>query len=267
MQSQKIKQLDLQNEEICVTTKTVYSFYAHLHSYYELLLYQPFKGQVTVNNRAIVMNSLTAVLIVPGDLHKIKVQPGQTAQLIKLEVNRSAFLGQREPKSSCLLQNLKENSITALAFEQALAAKGDPDYLKLLILLICNRLQALGCRITPAQELPGFALASRAAAMLQQDFSAPLSLVGVAEALRVSPQYLSLTFKKNVGVGFSVYLNRLRLQYAAAKLSGTNTPITAICYDCGYQNLSHFLRSFKKQYGVTPRQYRRGTAPLQNKKN
>ncbi len=265
MQSQKIKQLDLQNEEIRLTTKTVYSFYAHLHSYYELLLYRPFKGQVTVNNRAIVMNSLTAVLIVPGDLHKIEVQPGQTAQLIKLEVNRSIFLGQQEPQCSCLLQNLKENSLTALAFEQALAAKNDADYLKLLILLICNRLQAQGCRITPVRELLGFALASRAAAVLQQNFSAPLSLAGVAEELRVSPQYLSLTFKKNVGVGFSVYLNRLRLRYAAAKLSGTSAPVTAICYDCGYQNLSHFLRSFKKQYGVTPRQYRKGVGPQNNK--
>lgn len=256
MQEKKIERLELKNEEIRVSERNVCSFYTHQHGYYELLLYRPFEGCVTVNNESIIIDSLTAVLIIPGDLHKIEVKPNQNVRLIKIEINRSALVGQHEPQNSRVLQNLPVESVTVLAFSEALTADNDSAYLTLLIMLICNRLEALGSPIVSAKELPGFSVASQAAEFLGHNFSMPLSLTDVAARLNVSPQYLSFVFKKTVGVGFSVYLNRLRLRRAASLLQYTNNTITAVCYDCGYQNLSHFLRIFKKQYGMTPRQYR-----------
>ena len=256
MQGKNIKRLELPNEEVRVTSRTVSGFCAHLHSYYELLLYRPFQGTVTVNNLAIGVHTPTAILIAPGDLHKIEVQPNQTAPYIKLEVNRCLFAGRAEPQGSFWLPKLQPDSMVYLAFQQALKAAPGSDYLQLLILLICNRLQALGQPISPIFELPGLHLAAQAAQILQAGFCEPLCLTGVAQQLKVSPQYLSQVFKKNMGVGFSAYLNRLRLRQAARLLQQKNATVTGVCYDCGFQNLSYFLRAFKKHYGVTPGRYR-----------
>ena len=36
-----------------------------------------------------------------------------------------------------------------------------------------------------------------------------------------------------------------------------DTPLTAIASKCGFQNLSHFSKAFKQQYGVSPMQFRK----------
>lgn len=50
------------------------------------------------------------------------------------------------------------------------------------------------------------------------------------------------------------WLRHQRLHRARFLLSTTNRNVTEICYDCGYQNLSHFIQAFKKEFGQTPKQ-------------
>jgi AraC family transcriptional regulator, dual regulator of chb operon len=66
----------------------------------------------------------------------------------------------------------------------------------------------------------------------------------------------------------SELINGMRMQHAAALLSGTQQEILDICADCGIENLGHFYSLFRESHGMTPRQYRlrsqrivRGAAP------
>ena len=83
------------------------------------------------------------------------------------------------------------------------------------------------------------------------------ALDSVAAELGITPQYLSRLFCKNAGVGFSQYLTRARLEKAAFYLKETNLTVTEIAYEVGYRDLSHFMRSFKKYFGVTPLGYKK----------
>lgn len=76
------------------------------------------------------------------------------------------------------------------------------------------------------------------------------TLVGMSE-----PTF-SKYFKRATGQNFSDLVRKLRLAHAKRLLETTDTPISAICYDVGFSNLSNFNRHFVNDAGVTPRTYR-----------
>ena len=73
----------------------------------------------------------------------------------------------------------------------------------------------------------------------------------------MSDSAFSRFFKKNTGHGFVRYVNRMRVNRACTLLAQTATPITDICFDIGFNNLSNFNRQFLSFCGVTPSEYRR----------
>ena len=64
-------------------------------------------------------------------------------------------------------------------------------------------------------------------------------------------------FKKNTGANFVDYSRKLRIGRACKLLSETGRPVTDICFEVGYANISNFNRHFRKERGVTPSQYKR----------
>lgn len=56
---------------------------------------------------------------------------------------------------------------------------------------------------------------------------------------------------------FSQYLNDLRLTTAAIRLYQTNDSITAIAFQCGFNNSAYFSKRFKEKYHLSPNQYRK----------
>lgn len=83
-----------------------------------------------------------------------------------------------------------------------------------------------------------------------------LSLGAVAEALQISPAYLSRVFLKEVGENFSDYIIRNKIEYAQNLLRNTNKKIYEISADIGYGNPHYFSKLFKNRVGVSPLDYR-----------
>ncbi|WP_458114240.1 helix-turn-helix domain-containing protein [Arthrobacter sp. R1-13] len=77
------------------------------------------------------------------------------------------------------------------------------------------------------------------------------SLVGMSE-----PTF-SKYFKRATGQNFSDLVRKLRLAHARRLLEATDTPISTICYEVGFSNLSNFNRHFLNDTGETPRDFRR----------
>ena len=65
-------------------------------------------------------------------------------------------------------------------------------------------------------------------------------------------------FKSSFGTSFVSYLKEYRLTKAARLLVSSSGSVLTIAQETGFDNLSYFNRSFKKMYGVTPRQFRDG---------
>lgn len=82
------------------------------------------------------------------------------------------------------------------------------------------------------------------------------SLGNLAAQLHQPLSTLSKLIRDCTGFTFQELLIRKRLQNAAILLSDTNLSIEEIASNIGYENYSYFYRIFKKQFGMTPRQYR-----------
>ncbi|MBQ6989418.1 MAG: helix-turn-helix transcriptional regulator, partial [Clostridia bacterium] len=68
--------------------------------------------------------------------------------------------------------------------------------------------------------------------------------------------YLSDLFHRETGKTITEYVTELRMNHAAALLQKTTLQIQTVAQHCGISDVNYFSKLFKKQYLVTPRQYR-----------
>ena len=64
-------------------------------------------------------------------------------------------------------------------------------------------------------------------------------------------------FKKHTGKTFIKFVNEYRINNALKLLAQSEIDIKNICYECGFNNFSHFNRLFKKTIKITPSEYRK----------
>ena len=91
---------------------------------------------------------------------------------------------------------------------------------------------------------------------IQQNFTGKILLKEFGEQFHLSEKYISRYFKEHFHITISQYVTYLRLEHAKHLLQDTNIPVTEVAMQSGYQNVSYFIRSFKKTYGMSPLKYR-----------
>ena len=83
-----------------------------------------------------------------------------------------------------------------------------------------------------------------------------LSLEIVAEAANVTGSYLSRVFKTNLGITFTDYVGKYRVEEARALLENSNKSVKEIAAETGFNSVQQFIRVFKKHVGRSPGEYR-----------
>jgi len=104
-----------------------------------------------------------------------------------------------------------------------------------------------GCRprwVRQAQEL------------LHDRFTESMTLDDIAKQVGIHPVHLAATFKRYFGETVGQYIRRLRVEFAARRISEADLPLSQIALLAGFSDQSHFSRTFKVQTGMTPVQYR-----------
>lgn len=81
------------------------------------------------------------------------------------------------------------------------------------------------------------------------------SVSQIAEALGVSPQYLSAYFAKRIGTPLKIFVQAKKIALAKQLLS-KGADVTGACFDSGFNDCSYFIRTFKKYVGVTPLRFK-----------
>lgn len=94
---------------------------------------------------------------------------------------------------------------------------------------------------------------------IRQNYTKEISLREFGSQFHLSEKYISRYFKEHFHITLSKYINHLRLEHARQLLQESTVPVTEVALQSGYQNVSYFIRCFKKMYGVSPLKYRKGT--------
>jgi AraC family transcriptional regulator len=118
--------------------------------------------------------------------------------------------------------------------------------------------------ITSPQRDQGLKVSARerrraveAALWLEAHAAGSVRLEDAAREAGLSPFHFLRLFAKTIGVTPHQYVLRLRLREAARLLADGSRRITDVALDCGFADLSNFVRSFRCAAGVAPREFRK----------
>ena len=105
---------------------------------------------------------------------------------------------------------------------------------------------------------PGARLVNEVKENCQRSFSEPLTGEYLARKIGISREHLSKTFHQETGVQLRDYLSEQRLNEALSLLLKSNLSCKEIASICHYGSYSAFFRTFRKIYGVSPDEFRKG---------
>lgn len=139
------------------------------------------------------------------------------------------------------------------------------DYLDIIdilhhIILHCDiPYNAYNCKdltAIPANSIKKHLLIEDIEKYITSNYTETITLKDLSKLYFIDEQYLCKLFKRETGVGFVDYINKIRIDSAKRLLLNSDATISSIAYQVGYSNISYFNKIFKKLSGNTPKEYR-----------
>lgn len=90
---------------------------------------------------------------------------------------------------------------------------------------------------------------------IENNYTEDIKLDELASIAGMNPKYFCRFFKQSTQRTPISYLNYYRIERAAQQLSTAETSITEVALSCGFNDISYFIKSFKKAKGITPKQF------------
>jgi AraC family L-rhamnose operon transcriptional activator RhaR len=131
-------------------------------------------------------------------------------------------------------------------------------YVEIFLTECCR--QILADKNAPAEtseDSQSFLQLETARLFIDGNFNKELTLNQIARQAGYQPNYFCRIFREYTGLPLFEYIIHRRIEQAMILLRSTDDKILSIAYDCGFNDLSHFNRCFKKTSGLTPREYRK----------
>ena len=90
---------------------------------------------------------------------------------------------------------------------------------------------------------------------MESSYNTPVTLEEISRSVDMSPKYFCRFFHEMTHRTPIDYLNYYRIERACYQLMTTDLSITEIAYASGFNDLSYFIKTFKKYKGTTPKKY------------
>jgi AraC-like DNA-binding protein len=179
----------------------------------------------------------------------------QTGQVLMRRPSNARF--------NVILRRVRNWGITADAkalkdayFESQIVSKQRYDSAVHLISIFAQHLSSLGNQLMVSESAAESQTITKARAFIAEHLSEEITLGQVARAAGMSIYYFCKMFKKEMGLTFTEYLARLRVETVKRMLLDPHKRISEAAYDAGFQSLSQFNRVFRHFAGETPSNYR-----------
>ncbi len=100
-------------------------------------------------------------------------------------------------------------------------------------------------------------IVERAKALIEVNLSDDVSMAEIADKINISVHYLCHVFKSTTGITPTDYKNSVKISKAKELLVGSEMKISDIALECGFGSASYFSKTFLKNEGITPAEYRK----------
>ena len=98
---------------------------------------------------------------------------------------------------------------------------------------------------------------TRVRASVEHDLSEPPSVEELAGQYNLSRSHFTRLFTQSTGISPAVFITRLRLHHVEETLRLSNMTLHEIALDFGFADSNHLCKVFKRQYGITPGEFRK----------
>lgn len=123
---------------------------------------------------------------------------------------------------------------------------------------MCQLLIEVASHMENPIAVPSTTLVERAIQYMQENLHSPTSMNSLAACVGCSRARLFEVFKETTGMTPNDYWQRLRVEEAYDRLNETRDSITQVALDCGFTTSQYFSTVFRKYWGVSPRDCRKG---------
>ena len=240
-----------------------YTMMHHWHPEAELLLLRKGSFSLTVDRQTVLLREGQFALIPPGAVHS-GVPFGAGYECIVFDsLGLTAMVqGSTKGKVSRILSRMRtgESPHALLALAKALEQKEfgyQTSALASLFFLLTEWLRCPGEEEPQVRALPLVPF-ENAILYLREHYAEPVTLKMLADAAGLSEKYFGQYFRNVTGKTPIFFLNEYRTERAAELLKRGEKSVTEISMECGFNDLSYFIKTFRKHYGCTPNAYRCG---------
>ncbi|MBQ8407384.1 MAG: helix-turn-helix transcriptional regulator [Clostridia bacterium] len=230
-----------------------FSFPPHMHLCFELVVVLDGEMKVTVDGNDNFLHKGEALLIFPNQLHSLESEKSRHLLCIFSPDLVRAYASKTEkslPESNFfvpdtyLVETLDKTSEDA----KTISKKG-------VLYSLCAAFDNNAAYVPKKTGQKG--LLSKIFAFVEQNFAGECTLEELSSQIGYDYAYLSRSFKKTAGISYVAYLNIYRLNKACYLLDNTDKSILQCALDSGYSSLRTFNRNFKKQFDISPAEYRK----------
>jgi len=240
----------------------------HDHDFHELFWVEESQGVHLINGRFIPLQSGDLILIRAPDAHAVySGKPGRQLRIVNFAFHAQVWTYLRKryfngaplffsaPTLAARSYKLDEYQLTSIRQAASLLRSGLRDRLQaesfLLSVLALLKVDRFNSEFKAAPEWLREACTEIG---LNRNFAG--GMPALARLAGRSPEHIAREFRRHLNRTPTDVINDARMSHAADRLATTDDDIVAIALDCGLENLGHFYRLFRTQFGCTPRVYR-----------
>lgn len=248
----------------------------HEHEFYEVFFFLSGNVSYNIEGRTYLLHPGDILLTDNKDIHKPEVRPGKPYERYVVWITPD-FLHAQERYGPSLTDCFKDASrkeykrirpdSRAVAhlksiLDKILECRESDEYgsstLEYIYLnefmVFLNRAYFAAPDIIP-EDITENEKINKVVAYINDNLAEDLTLDRLAEVCYISKSYLSHQFKQYTGLSIYQFIIKKRLT-VARNLIQEGTPVTEACMCCGFSDYSNFHKAFKKEFGVSPKEFR-----------
>lgn len=245
---------------------------SHYHPYFELFYVVEGNCRMFVDHNLFFASQGDLIIIPPSTLHRTQYE-AEVDRITMSFTQSYADLLKTVAGDQFFSSNIQAGKLTFRAekrikaeeiFEELLSEEKKQDkYSEINRKSLCLKLFVLIARnaenINQIESLTNETEASiqKAAGFIFENYDKDISLQMAAEIAGMRDTYFSRKFQEVTGFGFKEYLTNIRIQHSQEMLRNGTLTITQIATACGFSNSNYFGDAFKKQTGISPRDFRK----------
>ena len=257
-------------------------FPLHWHDEFELILVTYGQGIFTVNGRKYLCEKDDIILIPSGAIHSMEQHQNDNVEYFNILFSFSLL--EENPDSHCSRQffsRISENVILKeyhlkkdtflnsqiLPLVKDLVAHRAEKYsgyelmikarlFEILHIIINQNLNEDRNKNHNERERINTDRLKKILSYTAEHFSERITIEDAASVCSVSPSRFMSIFRAQTGMSYIQYLNDYRLEASTELLTSGSFSVTEIAIKNGFENISYFIRAFRKKFGCTPLEYR-----------